>query len=82
MFFSKMQTLTISVNIVGVMGKGIASRARYQFPDVFVYYQDLCKRKELKMGTPVVGCLAKEGRTIYDKCGAATRSYAVFVKNL
>lgn len=54
MFFSRMQTLTISVNIIGIMGKGIASRARYQFPDVFVYYQDLCKRRELKMGTPVL----------------------------
>ncbi|MBX4196375.1 DarT ssDNA thymidine ADP-ribosyltransferase family protein [Candidatus Pacearchaeota archaeon] len=54
MFFSKMQTLTISVNTVGIMGKGLASRAKYQFPDVFVYYQDICKRGELKMGVPVL----------------------------
>lgn len=52
MFFSRMQTITVSVNCVGVMGKGLASRAKYQFPDVYVYYQDLCKRKELKMGKP------------------------------
>lgn len=52
MFFSNMQTLTISVNIVGVMGKGLASRAKYQFPDVYVYYQDLCKKQILKMGKP------------------------------
>jgi len=52
MFFSRMQTLTISVNTVGVMGKGLASRAKYQFPDVYVKYQDLCKTKELKMGKP------------------------------
>jgi len=52
MFFSKMQTLTISVNTVGVMGKGLASRAKYQFPDVYVKYQDLCKSKTLKMGKP------------------------------
>lgn len=52
MFFSLGQTLTVSVNIGGVMGKGVASRAKYQFPDVYVHYQDLCKKHELKMGTP------------------------------
>ncbi len=52
MFFSRSQTLTISVNTVGVMGKGLASRAKYQFPDVYVAYQDLCRDKTLKMGKP------------------------------
>lgn len=52
MFFSKMHTLTISVNIVGIMGKGLASRAKYQFPDVYVRYQDLCRKKILRMGKP------------------------------
>ena len=52
MFFSQMQTFTISVNVVGVMGKGLASRAKYQFPDVYVLYQDLCRQKKLKMGIP------------------------------
>lgn len=52
MFFSRMQTLTISVNTMGVMGKGLASRAKYQFPDVYVKYQDLCRNKTLKMGKP------------------------------
>jgi O-acetyl-ADP-ribose deacetylase (regulator of RNase III) len=47
MFFSKMQTLTISVNLQGVMGKGLASRAKYQFPDVYVVYQDACRNKQL-----------------------------------
>jgi O-acetyl-ADP-ribose deacetylase (regulator of RNase III) len=52
MFFSAMQTLTISVNTVGIMGKGIASRAKYQFPDVYVVYQDACREKKLQMGKP------------------------------
>lgn len=52
MFFSRMQTLTISVNCVGVMGKGLASRAKYQFPDVYVFYQDLCRDQTLTMGKP------------------------------
>ena len=52
MFFSKMQTLTVSVNTVGIMGKGLASRAKYQFPDVYVRYQDVCRAKRLRMGVP------------------------------
>jgi len=52
MFFSRMQTVTVSVNCVGVMGKGLASRAKYQFSDVYVFYQDLCRRRTLQMGKP------------------------------
>ncbi len=52
MFFSRMQTLTISVNTVGVMGKGLASRAKFRFPDMYVEYQELCKNGKLKMGKP------------------------------
>ena len=52
MFFSNMHTLTVSVNVVGVMGKGLASRAKYQFPDVYVMYQDVCRRRKLRMGRP------------------------------
>jgi hypothetical protein len=52
MFFSNMQTLTVSVNTVGIMGKGLASRAKYQFPDVYVRYQDACRKKWLTMGKP------------------------------
>lgn len=52
LFFSRQQTLTISVNTVGVMGKGLASRAKYQFPDVYVVYQDACRSKQLQLGKP------------------------------
>ncbi len=52
MFFSRMHTLTVSVNTVGVMGKGLASRAKYQFPDVYVVYQDVCRSRSLRMGRP------------------------------
>ncbi len=52
MFFSRMQTLTISVNTVGVMGKGLASRAKYQFPDAYVVYQDACRKRLLLPGKP------------------------------
>jgi hypothetical protein len=54
MFFSRMHTLTVSVNCVGIMGKGLASRAKYQFPDVYVAYQDLCRNKVVRMGKPAI----------------------------
>lgn len=52
MFFSTMQTLTISVNLQGIMGKGLASRAKYQFPDVYVEYQDACRARKLTARQP------------------------------
>ncbi len=54
MFFSNMQTLTISVNLQGIMGKGLASRAKYQFPDVYVVYQDACRNKQITATKPYV----------------------------
>ncbi|MBI2071032.1 MAG: DUF4433 domain-containing protein [Elusimicrobia bacterium] len=54
MFFSKLQTMTISVNCVGIMGKGLASRAKYQFSDVYVFYQDACRSGRLQMGKPCI----------------------------
>lgn len=56
MFFSNMQTLTISVNLQGIMGKGLASRTKYQFPDVYVVYQDACRARKI---TPVQPYLYK-----------------------
>ena len=52
MFFSNLQTLTVSVNLQGIMGKGLASRAKYQFPDVYVAYQDACHAKKVRAGRP------------------------------
>lgn len=52
MFFSHLQTLTVSVNLQGIMGKGLASRAKYQFPDVYVEYQDACRARRLRAGRP------------------------------
>ncbi|MHC5595832.1 MAG: macro domain-containing protein [Nostoc sp.] len=71
MFFSKMQTLTISVNCVGVMGKGLASTAKYRFPDMYVHYEDLCKKKILQMGKPK---LHKRESSIFNQLAEETTS--------
>ncbi|NEZ61977.1 DUF4433 domain-containing protein [Leptolyngbyaceae cyanobacterium CCMR0082] len=69
MFLSRMQTLTVSVNCVGVMGKGLASTTKYRFPDVYVKYQDICRnnapsKTKLRMGRPYLH--RRETSVLYD----------------
>ncbi|MEP0821242.1 MAG: macro domain-containing protein [Ignavibacterium sp.] len=51
-FKSDAQTLTNTVNCVGVMGKGIALEFKKRFPDMFADYEEKCKRKEVRLGRP------------------------------
>ena len=53
-FFSNLQTITITVNCVGVMGKGLALQAKHLVPDAYKYYQNLCKNNEMQMGIPII----------------------------
>ena len=53
-FFTNLQTIGITVNCVGIMGKGIALQAKDLFPDAFLYYKDLCDKDKMHMGTPVL----------------------------
>lgn len=51
-FESGAQTLTNTVNTVGVMGKGIALQARKRFPDMYDDYVLRCRRGDVKLGEP------------------------------
>ena len=53
-FFSELQTLTVTVNLQGVMGKGLALRAREQFPDVYVEYEKACRAKKITTERPYI----------------------------
>ncbi|WP_043634726.1 type II toxin-antitoxin system antitoxin DNA ADP-ribosyl glycohydrolase DarG [Nonomuraea candida] len=44
------QALVNTVNLVGVMGKGIALQFKRAFPDVFTAYAEACARGELRPG--------------------------------
>ena len=61
MFFSRMQTLTVSVNTRGVMGAGLAARMKYAVPDVYVEYEDLCKARKLTTARP---CLVRREKSL------------------
>lgn len=50
------------VNIMGVMGAGIAKTFHKLFPDNFLVYQDICKQKLLKPGMVLV--MEEKGRVI------------------
>jgi uncharacterized protein YwgA/O-acetyl-ADP-ribose deacetylase (regulator of RNase III) len=52
MFASSAQTLVNTVNIVGVMGKGVALEFKKRFPDMFVDYQRRCEVGLVRIGEP------------------------------
>ncbi|MBP6290513.1 MAG: macro domain-containing protein, partial [Spirochaetes bacterium] len=47
---SKTQALVNTVNIVGVMGKGIALQFKKVFPENYKKYADACKKGEITIG--------------------------------
>lgn len=51
-FESTAQTLTNTINTVGIMGKGIALGFRQRFPDMYDDYVLRCQRGEVELGKP------------------------------
>lgn len=51
---SKAQTLTCTVNCVGIMGKGLALEFKKFFPDLFKAYKVACDQALIKIGHPWV----------------------------
>ncbi len=54
LFTSEAQTLTNTVNCVGVMGRGIALEFKSRYPKMFRLYRQMCDKKEVKIGEPYV----------------------------
>ena len=52
LFDSKAQTLTNTVNCVGVMGKGIALEFKRRFPEMFKDYEERCNAGKVVLGKP------------------------------
>ncbi len=49
-FNTKCQTIVNTVNCYGVMGAGIALECKLRYPDMFIRYQELCKKKCIDIG--------------------------------
>ncbi|MCC7076805.1 MAG: macro domain-containing protein [Acidimicrobiia bacterium] len=52
LFKSDAQTLTNTVNTVGVMGKGIALQFKKRFSDMYSEYVELCEAGKVRLGEP------------------------------
>lgn len=50
LFQSPAQVLVNTVNMVGVMGKGVALEFKRLFPEMFAEYRELCERGEFQIG--------------------------------
>lgn len=51
-FESDAQTLTNTVNCVGVMGKGIAEQFKERFPEMYEDYVERCENGDVQLGRP------------------------------
>lgn len=51
-FISSMEVITVPVNTVGVMGKGLALAFAKKFPRLELDYRDKCMTNQLKVGCP------------------------------
>jgi O-acetyl-ADP-ribose deacetylase (regulator of RNase III)/uncharacterized protein YwgA len=51
-FKSSAQTLTNTVNCVGVMGKGIAEQFKERFPEMYEDYVERCENGDVQLGRP------------------------------
>ncbi len=54
MFLTELETITVTVNCMGIMGKGVALVAKDFSPDMFEFYKKLCEKKQMQLGKPVL----------------------------
>lgn len=52
MFKSEKQTLVNTINCVGVMGAGVAKKAKQLFPSMYEDYSARCEKKQVQPGIP------------------------------
>lgn len=50
MFLSNLQTFVNPVNIVGVMGTGLARKFAKFYPDMYIGYKEMCDTNEIEIG--------------------------------
>lgn len=51
---AKADTLVVTVNLIGAMGRGVADELRIRHPDAFYWYAKLCREKKFKRGNLVL----------------------------
>lgn len=51
---SKCQTTVCCVNLVGVMGAGMAAEMKSAVEGLYEFYQHACKKRTIKIGKPII----------------------------
>lgn len=69
LFESNAQTLVNTVNLVGIMGKGIALEFKNRYPEMFKDYVARCKRHEVKLGRPYLYRVRKSEQDMFSSGG-------------
>ncbi len=49
-FDSDCEAICNPINIFSIMGAGLAKQFKERYPDMFLYYETICKTKQLKVG--------------------------------
>jgi O-acetyl-ADP-ribose deacetylase (regulator of RNase III)/uncharacterized protein YwgA len=65
LFESDAQTLVNTVNLVGIMGKGIALEFKNRYPEMYRDYASHCKRHEVKLGRPYLFRVRKSEQDMF-----------------
>ena len=65
LFESNAQTLVNTVNLVGIMGKGIALEFKNRYPEMFKDYVARCKRHGVKLGRPYLYRVRKSEQDMF-----------------
>lgn len=53
-FDSRCDLLVNPVNCVGVMGAGLALQFKIQYPEMFRFYKEVCRTRQLRPGNPII----------------------------
>lgn len=64
-FESNAQTLVNTINLVGVMGKGIALEFKNKYPEMYKDYVARCSRHEIKLGKPYLYRVKKSEQDMF-----------------
>jgi O-acetyl-ADP-ribose deacetylase (regulator of RNase III) len=66
LFESNAQALVNTVNLVGIMGKGIALEFKNRYPEMYKDYVTRCKRHEVKLGRPYIYRVKRAEQSMFD----------------
>lgn len=78
LFESKAQTLVNTVNLFGVMGKGIALKFKKLYPEMYKDYVARCKNREIELGKPYLFRVCKSEQDMFNNTQKCPKYILIF----